>query len=93
MTAHQSLHPSFFALTFLLSAPFYLLATLAHLSIVGEPGMAALYIALFTVTPIASASILTYRRRGKSGLKELLGRIFDFDRIAKPHQPWSGWAA
>ena len=72
----------FFVLTFLLSLPFYALATLAHLDVVGAPETAALYIALFTVTPIASASVLTFRREGRGGLKRLLGRIFDARRIA-----------
>ena len=56
---------AFFALTFLLSVPFYILNALAYLNIVGEPEMGALYITLFTVTPIASASILTFRRPGR----------------------------
>ena len=73
----------FFLLTFLLSVPFYLLNILAYLKIVGEPEMGALYIALFTVTPIASASILTFRKSGSNGLKELFKRIFDFKRIVK----------
>ncbi len=74
---------SFFMLTFLLSMPFYILNALAYLTIVGKPEMGALYIALFTATPIASASILTFRRSGMQGLKVLLGRIIDFKRIAK----------
>lgn len=74
---------AFFTLTLLLSVPFYILNALAYLNVVGKPEMGALYIALFTVTPIASASILTFRRRGSKGLKELLGRIFDFKKIAK----------
>lgn len=74
---------AFFTLTFLLSVPFYILNALAYLNVVGKPEMGALYIALFTVTPIASASILTFKKRGSQGLKELLGRIFDFKRIAK----------
>lgn len=73
----------FFALTFLLSVPFYILNALAYLNVVGKPEIGAVYIALFTVTPIASASILTFRSRGSCGLKELLGRIFDFKRIKK----------
>ncbi|MEE9598557.1 MAG: hypothetical protein V3V96_17420, partial [Acidiferrobacterales bacterium] len=72
---------AFFALTFLLAAPFYILNALAYLNIVGGPGMGAIYIALFTVTPIASASILAFRERGSGGLKQLLGRVFDFKRI------------
>lgn len=74
---------AFFALTFFLSVPFYVLNVLAYLSVVGKPELGSLYIALFTVTPIASASILTFRKRGSVGLKELIGRIFDFKRIVK----------
>jgi membrane protease YdiL (CAAX protease family) len=64
--------------------PFYVLNALAYLHVVGGPELGALYIALFTVTPIVSASILTFRSRESQGLKDLLGRIFDFKRIANP---------
>ena len=73
---------AFFAITFLLSVPFYILNALAYLEVVGKPEIGAAYIALFTVTPMASASILAFRGRGRRGLKELLGRVFDFKRIA-----------
>lgn len=72
---------AFFAMTFVLAAPFYILNALAYLEILGEPGIAPIYIALFTVTPIASALLLTFRKRGKDGLKQLLWRVFDFKRI------------
>ena len=74
---------TFFALTFLLSLPFYILCALAYLSIIGNPDTVPIYIALFTITPIASASILTFRRHGSLGLKELLWKTFDFKRITK----------
>lgn len=74
---------AFFAVTFLLSLPFYSLNALAYLHVVGKPELGALYIAIFTITPSTSAAILTFRKHGKQGLKELLGRIFDFKRIAK----------
>lgn len=74
---------AFFALTFLLSLPFYILNALSHLSIVGKPETGVIYIAFFTVTPFASASILTYRRRGSRGLKKLLWSIFDFRKITE----------
>jgi len=74
---------AFFALTFLLSVPIYVLNSLAYLNIVGRPQMGAVYISLLTATPIASASILMFRSHGIRGLKQLLGRIFDFKRIAK----------
>ena len=74
---------AFFALTFLLSLPFYILNALAYLGYIGNPDIGAIYIAVFTITPIASATILTFRRRGSRGLKELLWRIFDFKRITE----------
>ena len=72
---------AFFVTTFVLAVPFYILNALAYLEILGEPGIAPIYIALFTVTPIASASLLTFRKRGKYGLKQLIWRILDFKRI------------
>ena len=74
---------AFFVLTFLLSAPFYILHALAHWNVVFGPETGPLYISLFTLTPILSASILTFRKNGWNGLKKLLGRIFDFRRIAR----------
>ena len=74
---------TFLALTFLLSLPFYLLSALAHLRIISNPDMGAIYIALFTITPIASAAILTFRNYGKRGLKQLLWKTFDFKKITK----------
>jgi membrane protease YdiL (CAAX protease family) len=72
---------AFFALTFLLATPFYILHTLAYLNIVGSASVGPIYIAVFTVTPILSASILTFRERGSRGLKQLLGTVFDFKKI------------
>jgi membrane protease YdiL (CAAX protease family) len=74
---------TFFALTFLLSVPFYILNALAYLNIVGEPELGAVYIALFTVTPITAASILSLQRGRVSSLKALLRRVFDSKRITK----------
>ncbi len=74
---------AFFVLTFLLSVPFYILNALAYLNVVFEPKMGALYVSLFTLTPITSASILTFRKSGRAGVKRLLGRIFDFRKIAR----------
>ncbi len=72
----------FFALTFLLSLPFYGLHTLAHLHILGKPEIGPTYIVLFTGTPLVSAAILTSKRHGRCGVNELFGRIIDFKRIA-----------
>ena len=73
---------AFFGLTFLLSLPFYILNALACSNVLFKPEMGALYVSLFTLTPIASASILIFRRGGWDGVKKLLWRIFDFRRIA-----------
>lgn len=74
---------AFFVLTFLLALPFYLLNAFAYSNVLFEPEMGVLYVSLLTFTPIASASILTFRSSGWEGVKELLGRIFDIKRIAK----------
>lgn len=74
---------TFFLLTFLLSVPFYILNMLAYWNVVGNPKMGALYIALFTITPITSALFLTFKRTGVHGLKKLLRRTFDYKRITK----------
>ncbi|MCP4203361.1 MAG: CPBP family intramembrane metalloprotease [bacterium] len=79
----QEFPVAFFVLTFLLSVPFYILNALAYLNVVFEPEMGALYVSVFTLTPIASASILTFRRSGRDGVKKLLGRIFDLRRIER----------
>ena len=72
-TPEQRSPVDFFALTFLLALPFYILNALAYLNVVFKPEMGALYVSLFTLTPIASASILTFRRSGLDGVKKLLG--------------------
>ncbi len=82
-TATKESPVAFFVLTFLLSVPLYILNALAYLNVVFEPEMGAVYVSLFTLTPIASASILTFRRSGRDGVKKLLGRIFDFRRIER----------
>jgi len=87
-TATNGFPTTFFALTFLLSVPFYILSGLAYLNVLFRPEMSALYVSLFTLTPIASASILTYRKSGWDGVKKLLARIFDFGRIEK--KKWYG---
>ncbi len=72
---------AFFALTFALAAPFYILNALAHLELLGGPGLGPVYIALFTVTPLLSASLLRLRQGGTKSVKQLLWRILDAGRI------------
>lgn len=82
-TPNPKLPVAFFALTFLLSLPLYVLNALAYLEVVFQPEMGLLYISLLTLTPFAAASILTYRQSGWDGAKKLFRRIFDCRRIAK----------
>lgn len=72
---------AFFVLTFLLSLPLYGLNALAHLRVVFQPEIGALYISLLTLTPAASASILAFRRDGWDGAKRLWRRVFDCKRV------------
>ncbi len=69
-------------MTFVLAAPFYALNALAYLDVLGRPALGPVYIALFTFTPVAAAAVLTLASRGREGVKQLLWRILDFDRIA-----------
>jgi hypothetical protein len=74
---------AFFVLTVLLALPSYLLGALAYSNVLFEPEMRALDFPLLTLTPIASASILTCRSTGRDCEKKLHGRIFDLKRITK----------
>ncbi|NAS13831.1 CPBP family intramembrane glutamic endopeptidase [Poritiphilus flavus] len=73
----------FFLLTFFLSLPFYILNALAYERVLGRPEIGAIYIALFTFTPILAASFLTFRTNGYQGLKALLAKTFDWRKIKK----------
>jgi len=77
---------AFFALTFILSTPLYVLNSLAFSSVLGSPEIGAVYMALLTFTPGLAAVLLTVRSCGKEAVKTLLLRVFDFDRIKQ-----KGW--
>lgn len=68
--------PSFFLLVFALSVPFWLVGTAFGQLLPGVPASA-----LAVVCPTIAASILTYRKNNGEGLKRLLKRSFDYDRI------------
>jgi membrane protease YdiL (CAAX protease family) len=74
---------AFLALTFLLSAPLYLLDVLANRNVLGGPEMGPVYISVLTVTPALAACLLTVQRQGREGFKELIGRILDFRRVTR----------
>ena len=71
---------SFFLLVFLLSIPFWILATIA-------PDFTKIFpiklpiSALMTFCPLMAAVILVYRERKSRGVKELLIRAVDFKKI------------
>lgn len=74
---------AFFASTFLLSAPLYILNALANYEVLGSPHLSAVYISLLTLTPILAASLIEFRKGGFGDLKKLLSRILDFNRITQ----------
>jgi uncharacterized protein len=67
----------FFALVFLLSTAFWVLAVLTGLQLM--PGLSVS--ALMAFCPMAAALILVYRSGGTADAKALLKRSFDFKRI------------
>jgi membrane protease YdiL (CAAX protease family) len=67
----------YFLLTIALSLPFWLLGGLIGLQLL--PALP--FSALGVVCIVTAAAILSYRENGISGLKELLNRSFDFDRV------------
>jgi uncharacterized protein len=79
MTEHISKSPlSFFALTFILAFPLWLLNTvLGNIDALKIP-VTDLALAF---TPMVAAVILTYKESGWRGVKALLKRILDFKRI------------
>jgi len=68
---------TFFLLVVVLSLPFMLAGALTSVQIV--PGVPISGLAL--VCPVTAAAILTYRERGSTGVKRLLARAFDVERV------------
>ncbi len=75
---------AFFALTFLLSAPLYVLNTLGHRELLGVPDLGAAYITALTFMPGLAAVLLTWRASGWMETKALLVRVFDYQLIGSP---------
>ncbi|MDQ2886797.1 MAG: CPBP family intramembrane metalloprotease [Chloroflexota bacterium] len=69
----------FFVLVFVLALPFWLLDAFAGDLTKALPINLPLS-ALTFVCPITAALILTYREQNSGGVKQLLGRVFDFKR-------------
>ncbi len=72
----------FFLLVFILSVPFWLLDPLAGQFLHKRFPVKLPISALMFITPLLTASILTYKEKGSDGVKELLKRAFD-DRVIK----------
>ena len=71
----------FFVLVFLLFIPFLVLGGIYPIELL--PGLPMSALGAFT--PALAALILTYKRHRLSGVRQLLGRSFDFKRIKNPY--------
>jgi membrane protease YdiL (CAAX protease family) len=67
----------YFALTFALSIPFWILGALTNFQLL--PGVPVSALGLLCM--VGAASILVYRENGLTGVVELLKRSFDFKRV------------
>lgn len=66
---------AFFVLVFIISLPFYFLASIV-------PGEMAMFMGLtLALAPISAALILTYRENRSDGVRRLVKRSFDYRRI------------
>src|SRR6266516_8145244 len=70
----------FFVLVYVLALPFWLLDALAGGFTKAIPINLPIS-ALMFVCPMTAALILTYREQKSRGVKQLLGRVFDAERI------------
>ncbi len=72
----------FFFLVYGLSIPFWIFDFMIAAKRTSLLNFSAIDI-ITAFIPITAASILVYKEEGKSGIRKLLKRIFDFDRIKK----------
>ncbi len=73
----------FFLLTFIFTLPAYILVGLSARNIILSPEMAFFFVPLAALAPIGAAMLLTFKKNGWAGAKELLKRSFDYKRVAK----------
>ncbi|RPI23154.1 MAG: CPBP family intramembrane metalloprotease, partial [Chloroflexota bacterium] len=76
--SHEKIPLDFFALVFLISIPFWLFGGSRLPLPVTLPVSA-----LMVFNPLIAASILSYRRNGLSGVKELVKKAIDYKKIKK----------
>lgn len=72
---------TFFLLVYGLSIPFWVIETM--IDVKGLPLDIPITDILAALTPLVAASILVHKEHGRAGIKKLLGRIFDVDRITQ----------
>ena len=75
----------FFWLVLVISIPFWLLGAVAG-DLTQKIPVNLPISSLMVVCPIAATLILTYRKHKSRGVKQLLGRVFDYQRIT--HKLW-----
>lgn len=68
---------AFFGLVFALAIPFWLAGAVTRVQFLSGLPVSA----LMAVCPLLAASILVYRRRDGAGVRDLLGRAFDYRKI------------
>jgi CAAX protease family protein len=71
----------FFALVFVLAVPFWVIGPLADRVLHTYIPINLPISALWFVSPITAAAILTYREKGSDGVKKLLRRVVDYRQI------------
>lgn len=72
---------SFFVLTIIFTLPAFVLITLTGLNMILSPDMVFAFIPLAVIAPISAALVLTYRKDGGIGVKELLKKSIDYKRV------------
>lgn len=73
----------FFVLVFLISAPFWFLAAVSGQALPEETSINLPISSLMAICPIIAGLILVRKKRGARGVKNLLNRSFDYQKIEK----------
>jgi hypothetical protein len=70
-------------LAFIICWPIYILGELASENIIFPSEMELLFLTIAGFAPIVAALVLTFKESGWDGAKKLIGRSFDYKRVAK----------
>ena len=74
---------TFFILIFALSLPFYVLCLMASRNVILQKEVIPAIVAIFAFVPLLAALLITAKRKGWKGARNLLGKAFDLKRITK----------